>query len=261
MECLEALCHESYKIDLTDTANVCQILRKVEPDLVIHCAGLIELETCEKQPDLARKINVDVTESLVKNCGVETKFAYISTDQVYGNCPMRSEDALELQPVNEYGKTKLLAEKKVLSLRPDSLVTRTNIFGVSVKSGRTSSAEWILSSLIDGKPITLFYDYVFSPIYTRGFGRILENLVLRNLKGVFNVGAPLGCSKLEFGHVMASIGGYEKENIGSGSVLEFLSSCKRPTNLSLNTRKTQETGIRLPHFRESILEFLSDTVL
>ena len=196
-ECFTA-CSADYSLDLTDTSKVGDVFNQINPDLVIHCAGLVSLEKCEQKPDLAISANVLVTENIAKLCSAETKLVYISTDQVYGETADYSEANEALQPVNQYGKTKLLGEQKVQDLCSNHLIVRTNIFGWNVKPDRISSAEWIYNSLRNGQKITLFNDYTFSPIYTIYLGEIIMRLVDFDFTGVINVGSPTHCSKYDF---------------------------------------------------------------
>ena len=51
--------------DLTDTAQVADLLRAVQPASVIHLAAVIP-PLCYAQPGLARRVKVDATANLVK---------------------------------------------------------------------------------------------------------------------------------------------------------------------------------------------------
>ena len=57
--------------------------------------------------------------------------------------------------LNQYGKSKYLAENIVLKTCKNGLIIRTNPFGWNIKSDRISSAEWIYQSLVN-KKITLY---------------------------------------------------------------------------------------------------------
>ena len=74
------------------------------PDIVIHCAGLTSVDFCEKAPERAFLANVTATENVARSCPDATTLVYISTDQAYGESTDLSEKAVNLHPVNEYGK-------------------------------------------------------------------------------------------------------------------------------------------------------------
>jgi dTDP-4-dehydrorhamnose reductase len=256
-ECFTA-CSADYSLDLTDTSKVDDVFNQIYPDLVIHCASLISLERCEQNPDLAISANVSVTENIAKLCSAETKLVYISTDQVYGETADYSEANEALQPVNQYGKTKLLGEQKVQDLCSNHLIVRTNIFGWNVKPDRISSAEWIYNSLRNGQKITLFNDYTFSPIYTIYLGEIIMRLVDFDFTGVINVGSPTHCSKYDFGQQLAETFGFNQSLISKGSMKQHPFSAKRNPKLDLKVQKINDISLSPPDYRKSIDKFSQD---
>jgi len=132
-ECF-GVCTKDYSFDLTDSTKLKSCFDQIKPDLVIHCAGLINLELCEQHPQLAYETNFKTTENIAKYCPQDSQLVYISTDQVYGGSKNHSETNTNLQPLNLYGKTKLQGELKVQELSADSIIVRTNIFGWKKKS-------------------------------------------------------------------------------------------------------------------------------
>ena len=159
-KCL-SVCKEDYSLDLRHVASVNKIINEIEPDLLIHCAGLTNIESCEQNPDLAVSLNVSTIENIARSCSDKTKLIYVSTDQVYGDTEDYSETNQLLKPVNNYGKSKLYGEQKLQNISSNYLILRTNIFGWNVKRARVSSAEWMYFTMKQGKEINLFTDYIF----------------------------------------------------------------------------------------------------
>jgi dTDP-4-dehydrorhamnose reductase len=251
-----ALCEEHYSVDLMDAKELRRIIEAIRPDLVIHCAGLVNIEACERNSLLAYQANVEATENIIKCCGRESKIVYISTDQVYGDTEDYSEENLSLNPVNHYGRTKYQAEKIVLAYRPDSLIVRANIFGWNVKPGKVSSAEWIFNALNDGTEISLFSDYIFSPIYAGSLGNILRNLVSSSVSGIINIGSSKPCSKLEFGMYMAQLGNFETSVLRRARFSSGALHARRMLNLTLVTDKAETMKTPLPSYTRSLRDFL-----
>jgi len=245
-------CTADYSLDLMDSNQLDAQFSQIKPDLVIHCAGLTSIDVCEKEPTLAHEANVTVTENVARICSNETKLVYISTDQVYGKASDHSEINTVLQPVNQYGKTKLQGEQKVKELCTDHLIIRTNIFGWNVKPERMSSAEWIYRSLKKGKEITLFTDYTFSPVYTEYLGDIVMQLFEMGFTGIINVGSPSPCSKHDFGMRLAGEFGLNSSRIRKGSIYNHPFSTPRFHKLDLDITKLISLGITPPDYRDSI---------
>jgi dTDP-4-dehydrorhamnose reductase len=253
-ECLVS-CTNSYSFDLLKAQKVNSMVNKINPALIIHCAGLIDMDKCEKDPATAFDFNFLITDNIIRSCSEKTKFIYISTDQVYGKTNDRSEDNKNLQPVNEYGKSKLLGEKIVQDLHQNHIIIRTNIFGWNVKKSKVSSAEWIYNSLNYGKEITLFTDYTFSPIYTKYLGDIIMELVKLDFIGIINVGSSTPCSKYDFGIRLAKEFGLAHTKIAKGTIDDHSFEAKRVNDLSLNVEKFTDLGLSIPTYQESLHNF------
>ena len=251
-------CTKDYNLDLTSKGKLEWILHSIKPDLVIHCAALINLDLCEEKPEFAYNTNVVLTENVLKACPEGTKFIYISTDQVYGKAIEYSEDNIDLKPGNQYGMTKLQGEKKVQEYFADHIVIRTNIFGWNMKPGRISFAEWVHNSLVKGEKITLFTDYLFSPIYTKYFANIILQLVRIGFSGLINVGSPEPCSKYEFGIHLASEFGFVDFSMNKGSINNHIFNAPRNKDLTIKTKKLIGLGIEAPSYEESIKLFIKD---
>ncbi len=253
-ECFTA-CSVAFSLDLMDSTQLQSRFNQFKPDLVIHCAGLTSIDACEDEPVLAHEANVAITENIAQSCSSKTKLIYISTDQVYGAADDHSELNMSLQPVNQYGTTKLQGEQKVRELCSDYIIVRTNIFGWNVKPGKISSAEWIYHSLNKGEEITLFNDYTFSPVYTECLGDVIMQLVEKDFTGVINVGSRTPCSKYDFGMQLAEEFGLNSLLIRKGSIADHSFSAPRFYKLDLDIRKLSGLGITSPNYKLSIRQF------
>lgn len=253
------LCTADFSLDLMDLTKLHKIFDQIEPDLIIHCAGLTSVDGCEKAPGLAFDSNVTITENIAKVCLNDTKLVYISTDQVYGGAADHSETNIDLQSVNRYGETKHLGEQKCVEHSPDCIIIRTNIFGWNVKPVKVSSAEWIYNTLKNGEEITLFDDYTFSPIYTEYLGKIIMQLVEMDFTGVINVGSPSPCSKYGFGLQLAEEFGFDESFITKGSIIEHQFSAERSAKLDLNCNLLAGIKIKIPDWRQSLTLFAKES--
>lgn len=248
-------CFKDFKLDLLDKKKIFKIFNKIKPDIVIHCAGLTNIEICEKEPDLAYETNVKITENISEVCSKNIKLVYISTDQIYGDCDNKNEKNIKNYPLNMYGKTKLLGETKVSNICQDYLIVRTNIFGWNIKSKRKSSAEWIYDSLKSKRKLTLFKDYLFSPIFTDYFGNIIMDLFDKNNIKIINVAGKGQCSKYEFGIQIAKEFNLDDSYISIGSINDHKFFANRNKNISLNCDLLSKLNINYPTWKDSIKAF------
>jgi dTDP-4-dehydrorhamnose reductase len=255
-ECPLVSCDSSHKVDLTNADEVRKVIEEISPDVLIHCAAMVNIEACEKDEANAYASNVIATKNVAFACGAQTKFVYISSDQVYQSSLEASDETSRLAPSNVYAKTKLQGERMALSIYPESLIVRTNVFGVSIKPNRISSAEWMLNSLRSRRPVVLFIDYIFSPIYTLSLGRVISVLLETGKSGVFNVGSPRACSKYEFGLAMAKLEGLDASLLIQGSLADLESAANRNPDISMGMDKLVGMGIAPPDYLTSLEKFL-----
>ena len=157
-------------------------------------------------------------------------------------------------PLNEYGRTKALAEKAVLEEDPSALVLRTNFYGWGA-AGRVSFSDWIIRGLEQGQVLTMFSDVYFTPILINHLVDAALELADGNASGVFNVVGPDRLSKYEFGLKVARTFGYPEDLIRPISVDELKLKAKRPKEMSLSCAKVEGSiGRRMATVSEGLTQ-------
>ena len=149
--------------DLSDLPATRALLEGVAPDIVLHAAGLTDVDRCEREPAVAFASNADTAANLAAALPRSARLIVISTDQVYPDKtgPHRED---ETGPVNVYGQSKLAGERAALA-HPSALVLRTNFFGPSRTPGRRSLSDFVVESLSQSRSVTFFEDVIFSPLH------------------------------------------------------------------------------------------------
>lgn len=213
-------------------------LQSIRPDIVIHCAGLANVELCESNPELAYKINVALSEITAKCCKqLGIRFVYISTDHLFsGAASMMREDAPQ-SPVNVYAKTKGAAEKIVLSIIGDSLVIRTNFYGWGT-SYRRSFSDMVIDNLRVGKTVSLFNDFFHTPILIEELAKIVMLLLEKDAFGIFHVVGSERISKYDLGVRLAKKFSLPESLILPTKFSERKDLIRRPVDLSLSNSKS-----------------------
>jgi len=189
--------------DLTDAMLLKEWLNQNKLDLVIHCAAIVDVDTCEANIDLATELHVKTTEIIANYLdSTNGRLIYISTDSVFDGEKQHAYCESDLvNPLNIYAKTKLMGESSVQSMG-SGLILRTNIIGWTQK-GRTSFAEWMLKSLIDNTPLNLFHDVYFSPLTVDSLSLIIEEIIENPIFGLYNCTSSDSISKYNFSKKMA----------------------------------------------------------
>ncbi|MFI5245287.1 MAG: sugar nucleotide-binding protein, partial [Gemmatimonadales bacterium] len=69
--------------DLTDAAARNAFLAAAAPDVLIHCAAMVDVDGCERTPDAAYRMNAALTKDLARGVPLGCRIVYITTDGVF----------------------------------------------------------------------------------------------------------------------------------------------------------------------------------
>jgi dTDP-4-dehydrorhamnose reductase len=225
-------------VDLESKKSLLKYLDVVKPDLVIHTAGLTNIEICEKEPELAKKVNVELAVNVCEICKkLCVPMVHISTDNIFPGTESLVRESHTISPVNVYGKTKAEAETRILEAYSDVLVVRTNFYGWGPLY-RPSFSDMIISALQNEQTITLFEDVFYTPILISKLSAAVHELLNINERGVFHIVGDERLSKLEFGYKIAKQFKLDQKLIHVGKLADIPNLTKRPFDMSLSNKKT-----------------------
>ena len=225
--------HENIiQADLTQVGVVSDIVRNVQPEIVVNCAALTNLNQCEKSYIDCDLLHVQMIRELASCC---QRLIHISTDSIFDG--MSSDGYTELSvpnPLNNYSKSKYLGEKYINTV--ESLIIRTNIFGKSPNENGNSFFDWICQNA-NGEEITGYDNVFFNPVSVISLAKFILLAIKENITGVLNVSSSRKLSKYEFVElVIGKLQGRTK--VLKGSYIN--STIKRPLNTYLIPRKLNE---------------------
>lgn len=228
------------EIDLLDFYKVTDLLKKIHPDYIIHCAGLTNVDQCERNVVLAEKIHIDLSFLVAKVAGqINSKIIHISTDHLWdGSVPMVIEDT-PVCPLNVYGRTKAEAEKAVISVNSKALILRTNFFGPGLE-WRQSLSDWIITSLNRNEKIKAFSDVFFTPISMFHLSNLMLRLITEEAKGIYHVVGSERISKYDFAVSISKILNKPADLIQAISIKDIQLFAPRPLDMSLSTKKVSK---------------------
>ncbi len=245
------------KADLLAPGAIDSILDAAQPDWLIHCAALADLEACEGNPDLARRLNADLPGELASAClrrGIA--LVHISTDAVFdGEKDGFYTEADVPTPLGIYSQTKLAGERAALESNPHAIAARVNFYGWSL-SGRHSLAEFFFNNLTNNKSMSGFTDVIFCPMLVNDLARLLLAMLEKRLSGLYHAVGPQAMSKYQFGVEIARKFSLRESEISPKSILSASLTTRRSHNLQLSTNKlSTDLGRSLPEFSTGLDEF------
>jgi dTDP-4-dehydrorhamnose reductase len=223
--------------DLLSPGAVERLLEQIQPDWVVHCAALTNVDACEAAPAQAQKLNSELPAQLatyVARGGA--RLVYVSTDAVFDGLRGNYSEEDVPNPPNVYARTKLEGEQAVLRANPEAIVARVNLFGWSL-SGQRSLAEFFFNNLRAGREVMGFTDVYFCPLLANDLALLLLRMLEKGLSGLYHVVARECTSKYTFGVAIARRFGLDERLIRPASVHQAGLAATRSPNLSLRSDK------------------------
>jgi dTDP-4-dehydrorhamnose reductase len=238
------------KADILKMDDINSTLDVTNPNWMVNCAALANLEKCEADPLQARNLNTDLPGELATVCAKRNiHFVHISTDSVFdGTREGAYTEEDEPSPPGMYSQTKLDGERAVGQVNPQAIIARVNFYGWSL-GGRRSLSEFFVNNLSEDKKVNGFTDVIFCPIWVNHLSRLLIEMLKKDLHGLYHVVGAEAMSKYQFGVEVARTFGLRESLISPQSVLSSDLTAKRSHNLWLSTHKlSTDLGREIPSF-------------
>lgn len=250
------------QMDITNSEEVTETIKKVNPDVVVHCAAWTAVDLAEESENKEKvmSINVGGTENIARVCKeLDCKMVYISTDYVfdgYGTRPWE-EDCKDYAPLNVYGESKLMGEKVVsLNLEKYFIVRIAWVFGVN-------GNNFIKTMLKVGKKfdtLKVVNDQIGTPTYTYDLSRLLVDMIETDKYGYYHATNEGGyISWYDFTCEIFKQAGY-KTKVNPVTTEEYgVSKARRPFNSRLNKTKLVDNGFTpLPDWKDALNRYLKE---
>jgi dTDP-4-dehydrorhamnose reductase len=253
---------KSRKVDLSSSKNLLELARETNPVLIVHTAGLTNIEECEKNPELAREVNVEASGNVSEVCkNLQIPMIHISTDNLFDGVGSLVDENHPINPVNVYGKTKAEAEKTILDIWDDVVVVRTNFYGWGPRY-KSSFSDTIINSLRQGKAISLFSDVSYTPIYIPILVNTAHQILDKDGRGIFHVVGDEKLSKFEFGKRIAKKFNLDINLINENKIKNMTGLADRPMDMSLsNAKVSQFLGKTLGNVDSQLSQLFTDETI
>lgn len=174
-------------VDIGERSSVIKAFEHVNPDCVINCAAYTAVDKCETERDVAWKINSDGPQYIAEiagSCGC--RVIHISTDYVFDGTreipnPYQEDDPVN--PLSEYGRSKLAGELATSRYAKDSVILRTAwLYSAHGPNFLKTMLRLALSD--PHRPFTIVNDQYGSLTWSHTLARQIEPLIESSLRGV-----------------------------------------------------------------------------
>lgn len=242
--------------DITDFKSTENFINKYLPDVVIHCAAYTAVDKAEDEPELCYKVNSEATKNIAEICKeINAKLLYISTDYVFdGTKDGFYEVDDETNPINVYGKSKLLGEIAVQKILKKYFIVRISwVFG----EHGNNFVKTMLRLGKDHKEINVVSDQYGSPTYTADLAPLLVEMIKTDKYGIYHATNEGVCSWAEFAEKIFKIANMDV-NVNYINTAEYRTRAKRPLNSKLSKKRIKENFYELPNWKSSLQTFIKN---
>ena len=248
-----------HQIDLLDVSAVGQLLRDVCADWVVHTAAMTNVDRCETDRTEARRVNLEMVESLVAACAEsDSGLIQLSTDYVFDGAdgPYGEED--EPRPLSHYGELKLESENLVLGSGIKGCVLRTLwLYGYRPEA-RPNLVTWPLTALARGEDLRMVDDQWGNPTFVGDVVRALLTLCERSVTGLFHLGGTDLMTRHELVQQLACTFGFNADAVQPISTVQAEQKASRPMRSGLRSDRIVALGVGTSSLKEGLDQLKSE---
>jgi dTDP-4-dehydrorhamnose reductase len=254
------------ELDVSDYDAVQKTLIELRPNLIINASAYTEVDSAETQVELATKINGIAPGVMAETArNINAVFIHYSTDYVFDgkrNTPYIENDPTN--PLNMYGKSKLMGEENIKQSGDAYLIFRTSwVYSLRGHSFVNKVLGWSRKN----KTLRIVSDQVSSPTWagmlaettTHAIATSHINLLdqIRERRGIYHLAGGGYTSRYEWAKLILASDPKRTEQlvqtIEPALSVEFPTPANRPLFSALDCEKFSKTfNLHLPDWKETL---------
>jgi dTDP-4-dehydrorhamnose reductase len=234
-------------LDITNRDAVSQVCKRIQPELIVHCAAWTAVDEAARQPESAYRVNALGTHNLVLAAlENDAAFAYVSTNEVFDG--MKNTPYLEYDspsPINAYGMSKWAGEKIVQQHLYRFFIIRTS--WLTARKGR-NFVHRVLELADEVGRLRVVTDEIASPTFVDDLAPAIWRLTDTARYGIYHLASEGVCSRYELARAILAL--TKREHIPTESITldQFHRPSTPPRFSALGNLAAGELGITLPRW-------------
>ena len=245
------------EFDLIDFEATEKFIAHYMPDVVIHCAAYTAVDKAEDEQGLCYLVNASATENIAEICKkINAKMLYISTDYVFDGTKEGFYEADDIpNPINVYGKTKLLGEQAVQRILNKYFIVRISwVFG----EYGNNFVKTMLKLGKERKEINVIADQYGSPTYTVDLAALLVEMIKTDKYGIYHATNEGVCTWAEFAEENFKIAKLDVK-VNHITTAEYPTKAKRPLNSRLSKNSLKINSLKqLNNWQNAVKYFIEN---
>lgn len=241
----ELLSVKYLQADITSKKEVLNLAAACDPEVIINCAAMTNVDACETERELAWKINVVGVENLVEAAKrTNARIVHVSSDYIFdGKAGPYTEDDRP-EPISYYGKTKLASENAVRVSGLPFMIARTMVLYGYAAGVKPNFALWLIQSLEKRDQVRVVDDQYGNPTLVDDLAYGIMRGVEIGRTGVYNIAGRDIVSRYDFALNLARVFDLDAGLISPIKTVQLHQPAHRPLKSGLVTLKAEvELGI------------------
>jgi dTDP-4-dehydrorhamnose reductase len=247
------------QLDITNQKMVAKVVAALKPDVIINCAAYNLVDKAEQVKDTAFAVNATGPKNLAQAAASQKAIlVHFGSDYVFNGL---KESGLYIEsdpvnPLNEYGKSKLAGENSVLEELDRCLVLRLSwVFGAGKQNFIYKLIEWSKNS----DYLKIACDEFSVPTYTGTVVDMTLKALDLGMTGRYHLTNSGFCSRYEWAKLILNTIGVNKF-IRPVTMDAFNLPANRPKFSAMsNTRLEGHLNVAIPSWEESVRSFLRES--
>lgn len=231
-----------HQLDIRETDRVATFLDEINPDLVVNCAAMTDVDACEKNSDQAQAVNGEAPGVIARLCADrDIAFTHVSTDYVFnGEGDTPHEIKASPNPIQEYGESKLAGERAVQEYSESTIVRLSFVYGIHRGTDDLEGfPAWVRDRLRTGERTPLFTNQWVTPTRAGQAAEVILDLHEEGVAGQYHVACRSCVTPYEFGQQIRKRMSVSSEYIEEGSMDDVDRPAERPTYSCLDVSGTE----------------------
>ena len=229
-------------LDITKNEEVKKVFENENPDAVINCAAMTNVDYCEENQDSCWEINVKAVENLAKSCEVsKSHLLHLSTDFVFDGKSGPYNENDKPNPLHFYAKSKLKSEEIVKKIMTNWTIARTIIiYGITDNMSRSNIVLWAKKEIENGNTINVVNDQLRSPTLAEDLAKGCISIIDKSAFGLYHLSGPKTYSILDLVHKVADFYNLDKSLILPVTSASLNQPATRPLSTGFDITKAKK---------------------
>ncbi|MCF8332021.1 MAG: dTDP-4-dehydrorhamnose reductase [Bacteroidales bacterium] len=242
-------------VNLSNLEAVAEVIRKIQPDILVNCAGYTAVDQAEDEPELAELLNGEVV-GLMAALSMELNFLFIhiSTDYVFdGKAHQPYEEDNIFNAPSKYGKSKISGEENILIEAARAVIIRTSWL---YSPWGKNFVKTMLKLSKQKNELGVVYDQIGTPTYAIDLANAIMTVIENSHKikdiSIYHYSNEGAISWYDFAKAIMEIAKIDC-HIKPIQTHEFPTKAPRPFYSVLNKSRIKEDfNMKIPYWKDSL---------